>query len=477
MLRYARNDHQRSGAGQQRFDFGEGLGDFGGRNFDVQLTRNLRCGDNAADHLLVFTLVAIHHQGVGTAGLLQSCDDIADAAAVDIFHADHFELVLRRHDVLHQDVAISAAMLLDMLDRLGAVQIGRSNQPDNGIVVIHYQQQAHAAVLHARIGGLDRGLFRNRQRTDLLEVRYHRNCRIIQLDEVENPLGTMERSPIFQFGGSDRGVFNFGHGASPLFFTDKSRVFALVLCYANNRKRLIKIFDGSTPLPLSLNVKLAKRAFVPLLAGLSGFAANPGGDTPCERAFRERAGVRETGSANSAPGMANLPCPLAVRDVRLFVRFNKGGKFVQCQPIHFALELDHRFEGNPVMVPAPGVEFGMTGGAQPDIAIAPDQAQQIPDLLLPTVTAAPLALDPVLRHVVVQPALGAPEDAHVLRQQSDFFMQFAEHCLVRRLAGLDATLRELPGMFPDPLAPEYLVPGIAQNYADVGAVTVLVNHF
>jgi hypothetical protein len=34
-----------------------------------------------------------------------------------------------------------------------------------------------------------------------------------------------------------------------------------------------------------INVKLAQRDLVPLLAGLSGFAANPGGDTPCGRAL------------------------------------------------------------------------------------------------------------------------------------------------------------------------------------------------
>jgi lipopolysaccharide export system protein LptA len=49
----------------------------------------------------------------------------------------------------------------------------------------------------------------------------------------------------------------------------------------------------------TVNAKLAKRDFVPLLAGLSGFAANPGGDTPCGRSLWERARREGNGHGNS----------------------------------------------------------------------------------------------------------------------------------------------------------------------------------
>jgi hypothetical protein len=67
------------------------------------------------------------------------------------------------------------------------------------------------------------------------------------------------------------------------------------------------------------------------------------------------------------------------------------GQFVQGPAIHLALELDDAVQRNPVLVPAPGIEFGMVRVSETDVAIPPDQAQQVPDLFLPAIDAAALA--------------------------------------------------------------------------------------
>src|SRR5258705_6858787 len=56
-------------------------------------------------------------------------------------------------------------------------------------------------------------------------------------------------------------------------------------------------------------------------------------------------------------------------------------------PVDLALEVDHRVERNPVVVPAPGVELGVAARPQADVAVAPDHAQQEPDLLLAAIGA------------------------------------------------------------------------------------------
>src|SRR5439155_18055969 len=55
--------------------------------------------------------------------------------------------------------------------------------------------------------------------------------------------------------------------------------------------------------------------------------------------------------------------------------------------IDVALEVDHGLERDPVVVPAPGIELGMAARAELDVAVAPDHAQQEPDLLLAAVGA------------------------------------------------------------------------------------------
>jgi hypothetical protein len=60
--------------------------------------------------------------------------------------------------------------------------------------------------------------------------------------------------------------------------------------------------------------------------------------------------------------------------------------------------------------------------------------------------------------------------------QPDFLLELPEHRLQRRLAVLDAALRELPGVLIDPLAPEHLVPLVGKDDADVRPEAFLVEH-
>jgi hypothetical protein len=154
----------------------------------------------------------------------------------------------------------------------------------------------------------------------------------------------------------------------------------------------------------------------------------------------------------------------------------KAVQLGQRLPVHLALEVDHRLERHPVLVPAPGVELGLVAGAQLDVAVAPDHAQQVPDLLLPAVGAAPVAPHPFRRHLVAQPMTRAPEYADVIRRQADLLLELAVHRPLRRLAVLDAALGKLPRVLVDALAPEHLVAAVGEDDADIRAEPVPVEH-
>src|SRR5689334_2932693 len=161
---------------------------------------------------------------------------------------------------------------------------------------------------------------------------------------------------------------------------------------------------------------------------------------------------------------------------RLRLRVQEALELEQRAAIGLALELYDRVERDPVLVPAPCIEFGMLGSAQAHVVVAPDQAQEIPDLLLAAVAAAPLALDPVLRHFVPQPFARPAENLHMTGFEPDFLAQFPVHRLLGRFTRIDATLRKLPRVFADPFAPENLVPAVDDDDGDVRAVAVTVQH-
>ena len=60
--------------------------------------------------------------------------------------------------------------------------------------------------------------------------------------------------------------------------------------------------------------------------------------------------------------------------------------------------------------------------------------------------------------------------------QADLLLELAVHRLHRRLAMIDAALRELPGVLIDALAPEDFVPLVGKDDADVRTVAFLVEH-
>src|SRR4030065_1556267 len=91
--------------------------------------------------------------------------------------------------------------------------------------------------------------------------------------------------------------------------------------------------------------------------------------------------------------------------------------------IDLAFEVAHHIHRHPVLVPAPGVEFGMTAGAQRNVAIAPGQPQKKPDLLLPAIEAAIVATRPVGWHVVTQTFARTPEDATMRGLPAPYFFK------------------------------------------------------
>src|SRR3954469_22391241 len=97
----------------------------------------------------------------------------------------------------------------------------------------------------------------------------------------------------------------------------------------------------------------------------------------------ESVGCRGTEQAHA--GLTRTGAPLIVIAVHIF------GELVQRLLVDVALELDHRVEWHPVVVPSPGVELWFCRGAQVHITVAPDEPEQIPDLFLAFVIAAPIA--------------------------------------------------------------------------------------
>src|SRR5690606_26138476 len=121
-------------------------------------------------------------------------------------------------------------------------------------------------------------------------------------------------------------------------------------------------------------------------------------------------------------------------------------------------------------------ELGMRRGTQAHVAVAADQPQQAPDLLLSFIVATPLTPDELIRHVIKQPVARAPQNADMFGLQAHFLVAFALHGLHRALAVLGAASRALRCVFPDSLAPKDLVFAVDENDADMGAVAFTIEH-
>ena len=118
----------------------------------------------------------------------------------------------------------------------------------------------------------------------------------------------------------------------------------------------------------------------------------------------------------------------------------------------------------------------MAGGAQVDVPVGLDQLKQIPYLLLALVMAPSVSSDETIRHFIAQPISGSGHDAHMLRQEPHFFVQFSEHGLFRAFAPVNAALRKLPTVGSDALAPKHLIFLVEQNDADVRPKAFAVKH-
>jgi len=151
-------------------------------------------------------------------------------------------------------------------------------------------------------------------------------------------------------------------------------------------------------------------------------------------------------------------------------------QFGQRHLVDVALEFDHDVQRHPVLVPAPGVELRVVGGAQVHVGVAPGELQQEPDLLLAAIVAAGVAADELVGDFIAQPVTRASHDPDMLRMQPHFLMELAEHRLLGRLAVLDPALRELPRVGTQPLSPKNLILLVEQDDADVGPEAFTVEH-
>lgn len=152
------------------------------------------------------------------------------------------------------------------------------------------------------------------------------------------------------------------------------------------------------------------------------------------------------------------------------------GQLSQCLFVHFPFEINYVFKWNPILVPTPGIKFGVFSGPQADITIPSNQFQQKPDLFLAFVASPPFPSNPVIRHGVPQPIPGSSYNFNMFWQQANFFVEFPVHGLFRRFAMFNPALRKLPGMFTNSLTPKDLLSGIGQNNADVGTVAFFIKH-
>ena len=74
---------------------------------------------------------------------------------------------------------------------------------------------------------------------------------------------------------------------------------------------------------------------------------------------------------------------------------------------------------------------------------------------------------------VAQPTTRASMDLHILLPQTNLFMQLAVERLLGRLIGVNATLRELPGILAtDAPGPKQLTLIVGQNNAHIRAESV-----
>jgi len=96
------------------------------------------------------------------------------------------------------------------------------------------------------------------------------------------------------------------------------------------------------------------------------------------------------------------------------------GQLSQCLFVHFPFEIYDVFKWNPILVPTPGIKFGMLSGPQAYIAIPSNQFQQKPDLFLAFVASPPFPSNPVIGYGIPQPIPGSSYNFNMFWQQANF---------------------------------------------------------
>jgi hypothetical protein len=161
--------------------FGEGAGDANGFDLRAKLPADLGYREHAAQNLAVI-LCLLNYQRMLAAMRFEGGDDIANMGGLQILHAEDFQPLSRRHDVFHHHIGVTDALGLHDLHRFFAGQIGRSDQAQNVILVIHHQQHPDAAMNHLGPRGFDRFQREDRVRSDDGEIGHHRRGRLVQGD-------------------------------------------------------------------------------------------------------------------------------------------------------------------------------------------------------------------------------------------------------------------------------------------------------
>src|SRR5690554_4935198 len=82
----------------------------------------------------------------------------------------------------------------------------------------------------------------------------------------------------------------------------------------------------------------------------------------------------------------------------------------------------------------------------------------------------------MLRQTVAQPFLRMRDNFYILRVQTNFFMQLAIHCLLRRFTKTHPALRKLPSILRKTTRPQYLPCAISQNNTYICTKALLINH-
>jgi len=140
----------------------------------------------------------------------------------------------------------------------------------------------------------------------------------------------------------------------------------------------------------------------------------------------------------------------------------------------------------PVVHPPPRVEFGAIAATEIDTIVHAQEFEQKPDLFLaPELAIRGLAIRELatgrtapqrFREIVVQPVAGPAQHPHMALVETDLLMQLAKQGGLGYFVRPDAALRELPSVPVAATPPENLPLAVDQDDADIGPVTLCVDH-